>query len=167
MSDYSRVLGISVLRPHRLRPFPRRAGEGDVAERTGGTVYGRGLDGVAYGTIDSHGDHVEIAGFVGGFGYFEEVFVDFYADAGGVGEEHVSAFSLVLVDEDGVGGVFVSEGVFLGDEVGDGCVDLDCGAGGYGSEEVVCGECGVVGLCAGGDLLDVGETATRCLDAAA
>ena len=82
------------------------------------------LDRIPYGTIDSHGDHVEVAGFVCGFGYFEEVFVDLYADAGGVGEEHVSALSFVLVDEEGVGGMLVSEGVFLGDEVGDGCVDL-------------------------------------------
>ena len=72
-----------------------------------------------------------------------------------------------MVDEYGVGGVFVSEEVFLGDEVGDGCVDLDCGSGGYGSEEVLCGECGVVGLGESRDLLDVGETATRCLDGAA
>ena len=115
-----------------------------MAERRGGTVYARGLDRIPHGTIDAHGDRVEVAGFVGGFGYFEEVFVDLYADAWGVGEEHVSAFSFVLVDEYGVGGVFVSEGVFLGDEVGDGCADLDCGSGGYGSEEVVCGECGVV-----------------------
>ena len=43
------------------------------------------LNGVAYGAVGSHRDHVEVAGFVGGFGYFEEVFVDFQTDAGGVG----------------------------------------------------------------------------------
>ena len=41
-------------------------------------------DGVSYRAVGSHRD-VPVAGFVGGFGYLQEVFVDFYADAGVVG----------------------------------------------------------------------------------
>ncbi len=65
----------------------------------------------------------------------------------------------MVVDEDGVGGVFVSEAVFLGDEVGYGGVDLDCGGGGDRAEGVVGAECGVVGLGECGDLLDMGDAA--------
>ena len=83
MPNYSRVYICYV--PPSPSALPTQSGEGDVAERRAGTVYARGLDGVPYGTIDAHWDHVEGSGFVGGFGYFEEVFVDLYADAGGVG----------------------------------------------------------------------------------
>ena len=67
----------------------------------------------------------------------------------------------MVVDEYGVGGEFVSEGVFLGDEIGNGGVDLDCSRGGDRSEGVVGAERGVVGLGERGDLLDVGDAAAE------